>query len=85
MGFLVQYALASMALSVVLVYIYDHTIGQLVNRVTNTAVRVGVFVGAWTVVTAVLGSRGFGKGVSALRQRTKDMDNEIGTLPKDVH
>ena len=85
MGFLVQYALASMALSVVLVYIYDHTIGQLVNRVTNTAVRVGVFVGAWAAATAFLGSRGFTKAVSALRQRTKGMDNEIGTLPKDVH
>ena len=85
MGFLVQYALASMALSVALIFIYDHTIGHLINRVTTATVRVGVFVGAWTVVTAVLGSRGFGKGVSALRQRTKDMDNEIGTLPKDVH
>ena len=85
MGILVQYALASMALSVILVYIYDHTIGHLVNRVTNTTVRTGVFVGAWTVVTAFLGSRGFAKAVSSLRQRTKGMDNEIITLPKDVH
>ena len=71
MGILVQYALASMALSVILVYIYDHTIGHLVNRVTTAAVRVGVFVGAWTVVTAFLGTRGVTKAVSALRQRTK--------------
>ena len=81
---LIQYALASMALSVILVYIYDHTIGHLVNRITNTTVRAGVFVGAWTVVTAILGTRGFTKGVSALRQRTKSLDNEIGPIPKDV-
>lgn len=84
MGFLVQYALASMALSVALIYIYDHTIGHLVHRVTNTAVRTGVFVGVWTVVTAFLGTRGFAKGVGALRKRTKGLDNGIGTLPKDV-
>ena len=85
MGFLIKYALASMALSVFLLFIYDQTIGRLVTRVTNTTVRAGVFVGVWTAVTAFLGWRGFGKGVSSLRQRTKSMDNAIGTLPKDVH
>ena len=85
MGFLVQYALASMALAAIFVFIYDHTIGHLVNRVTQTTVRAGVFVGAWTMVTAFLGARGFKKTVNSLRQKTKSMDNEIGTLPKDVH
>ena len=70
MGFLVQYALASLLLSVVLLYIYDHTIGQVVNRAPSV-VRVGVFVGAWTVITTILGVRGFAKAVSALRQKTK--------------
>ena len=84
MGVFVQYALASMLLSGLLVYIYDHTIGHLVNRITTTIVRVGVFVGAWTSVTAFLGTRGLTRAVSALRQRTKSVDNEIGTIPKDV-
>ena len=66
MGFLVQYALASLLLSIVLVYLYDHTIGQVANRATST-VRVGVFVGAWTAITTILGVRGFAKAVSALR------------------
>ena len=85
MGFLVQYAIASMVLAGILVFIYDHTIGHVVKNVTNTTVRAGVFVGAWTAVTAFLGSRGFKKSVSALRQKTKDMDNEVRVLPKDVH
>ena len=78
MGFLVQYALASLLLSVVLVFIYDHTVGQAVNR----TVRVGVFVGAWAVITTILGVRGFSKAVSALRQKTKGVDNEISPVPK---
>ena len=71
-----------MVLAVALVYLYDHTIGQVVNRVTST-VRVGVFVGAWTAATALLGTRGVSKGVSALRQRTKGLDSELATLPKE--
>ena len=67
MGIFVQYAMASLLLSVALVYIYDHTIGQFVNR----AVRVGVFVGVWTAVTAILGTRGFSKAVRALRDKTR--------------
>ena len=78
MGFLVQYALASLLLSVALMYIYDHTVGQTVNRV----VRVGVFVGAWAAITTILGVRGFSKAVSALRQKTKGVDNEISPVPK---
>lgn len=85
MGFLVQYAIASMMLSAIIVYIYDHTIGHLLDRITYATVRLGIFVGAWTLVTAILGSRGFGKGVSSLRQKTKDTANVISTLPKDVH
>ena len=83
MGIFVQYALASLLLAVALVYIYDHTVGQVVNRVTNTAVRAGVFVGAWTAVTTLLGVRGIAKAVSALREKTKGVENEIGTRPKD--
>ena len=84
MGVFFQYALASLLLAVALVYIYDHTIGQVVNRVTNTAARVGVFVGAWTAVTSLLGMRGFSKAVHTLRQKTKGVNNEIGPPPKDV-
>ena len=64
MGFLVQYALASLLLSVVLVYLYDHTIGQAVNRV----VRIGVFVGAWAAVTTFLGDRGFTRLIRDMRK-----------------
>ena len=81
MGFLVQYALASLLLAAVIVYLYDHTIGQVVNRVPSV-VRVGVFVSAWTVITTILGVRGFSKAVSALRQKTKGVDNEISPVPK---
>jgi len=82
-GVFAQYALASLILSVALVYIYDHTIGQVVNRVTGT-VRVSVFVGAWTALTAFLGIRAFGKAVRGLRQRTKGVGTELSPLPKDV-
>lgn len=71
MGFLVQYALASLLLSIALVYLYDHTIGQVINRITGTAVRTGVFVGVWTAVTTFLGARGFSKAVHALREKTR--------------
>ena len=81
MGFLVQYALARLLLAAALLWIYDHTIGQVVNRATST-VRVGVFVGAWTVITAFLGLRGFGEAVRALRAKTKGVDNEISPVPK---
>ena len=83
MGVFFQYALASMLLSVALVYFYDHTVGQVVNRATST-VRVGVFAGAWTAVTAFLGLRGFSKAVRALREKTKTkgVDDQIGPVPK---
>ncbi len=83
MGIFVQYALASMLLAVALVYIYDHTIGQAINRVTSAA-RVGIFVGAWTGLTALLGVQGFTKAVRALRAKTKGVADEISTLPKDT-
>ncbi len=83
MGVFAQYALASLILSVALVYIWDHTIGQAVNRVTG-AVRPGVFVAAWTALTAFLGMRGFAKAVRGLRQRTKGVGTEVSPLPKDV-
>lgn len=85
MGFLVKYALTAFAITALILFIYDHTVGRVVNRAAITTVRVGVFVSAWTAVTALLGMRGVTKGVSALRQRTKDADTKIGTLPKDVH
>ena len=83
MGWLVQYAVASLILGAALVYIYDHTLGQIVNRVTGP-VRAGIFVGAWTLLTTFLGLRGFTKGVRWLRERTKGVDNEIVPLPKDA-
>ena len=83
MGIFLQFALASMLLSVALVYFYDHTVGQVVNRATST-VRVGVFVGAWTAITTILGLRGFGKAVRALRgkTKTKGVDGAISPVPK---
>ena len=80
MGVFVQYALASLLLSVALLYIYDHTIGPAANRV----VRVGVFVGAWTVITTILGARSFTNAVRALRQKTKGVESEESPQPKDI-
>lgn len=85
MKFLVQYTLIAFGGAAVILFIYDHTIGSLVNRVTHTTTRAGVFVGTWTLVTTLLGMRGVKKTVSSLRQRTKSMDDKISTLPKDVH
>ena len=75
MGIFFQYAMASLLLSVALVYIYDHTIGQVVNRATSAVVRVGVVAGAGAALTAFLGLRGFSKAVSALREKTKGGDS----------
>lgn len=85
MGIFFQYAMASLILSIVLVYIYDHTIGQVVNRGVTGTVRAGIFVGAWTALTAFLGARGFAKAVRGLREKTKGVGDEKNSpLPKDT-
>ena len=85
MGFLVKYALTAVAITALILFIYDHTVGRVVNRATTAAARPGVAASAGAAAAAILGMSGVTKAVSWLRQKTKETDTKIGTLPKDVH
>ena len=82
---LIQYGLLSILLSVFVMYLYDHTIGRVVNHVTAATIRVGVFASVWTILTIFLGARSFTKMVTALRHRTKSLGYKVVPIPKDVH
>ena len=85
MGFLAKYALTAVAITALILFIYDHTLGRLFKGATTAAVKPGVVASAGAVAAAILGMSGVTKGVKWLRQKTKDVDTKIGTLPKDVH
>lgn len=85
MGFLVKYALTAFAITALILFIYDHTLGRVVKGAAATAARPGAVASAGAVATAILGMSGVTKAVRWLRQKTKDTDTKIGTLPNDVH
>ena len=85
MGFLVKYALTAFAITALILFIYDHTLGRVFKGATAAVARPGVVASAGGLVTAILGMSGVTKATRWLRQKTKEVDTKIGTLPKDVH
>ena len=67
MGWLLNYTLASIAASFVVVKIFDYIFTEAASGLGSVA-RFGLFVGTWTAVTAKAGMNGFTKRVRQIRQ-----------------
>jgi len=71
-GWLVNYILASMVASFIVVKIFDYIFGAVTSSLASGA-RLGLFVAIWTGVTAKAGMGSFTKRVRQLKQGiTKD-------------
>ena len=66
-GWLAGYTLASIVAAVIVVKIFDYVFAGVTGSVASS-VRVVLFVGAWTAVTAKAGIHGFSQKVQQLRQ-----------------
>ena len=66
MGWLVNYILASMVASFIVVKIFDYIFAGATSGLVSIA-RFGLFVVTWTAVTAQAGMHGFTKRVRQLR------------------
>ena len=58
MSWLVGYVMASMVGAFVVVRIFDHIVAGVVGGAAG-AVKLGLFVGTWTAITATSGMRAF--------------------------
>ena len=67
MGWLINYLLASMVTSFVIVKIFDYIFAGVTSGLVSGA-RFPLFVVTWTAVTAKAGMHGFTKRVRQLRQ-----------------
>ena len=67
MGWLVNYILASMVASFIVVKIFDYIFAGVTNSLVSSA-RFGLFVVTWAAVTAKAGMLGVTKQVRQLRQ-----------------
>ena len=67
MGWLLNYVLASMAASFIVVKIFDYIFAGAASGLVSSA-RACLFVGTWTAVTAQAGMHGFSKRIRQLRQ-----------------
>lgn len=75
MGWLIGPTIASAMVAYVAVRIFSYIFGEANSGVANAA-RAGVFVAAWTAVTAGSGMRGFNKRVRKLRALTRVMGSK---------
>jgi hypothetical protein len=73
--------LASMAAAFIAVKIFDYLFAGVSNSLTSGA-RAGVFVVAWTAVTARAGMNGFTKKVRQLRQSNADARDRLDAITK---
>lgn len=76
MGWLIGPVVASWAVAFLVVRIFDYVVGGATNKVVDVT-RAGLFVSAWTAVTAGTGMRGFDKRVRGLRRRTRGIKGEV--------
>ena len=67
MGWLVGYTVASIVAAFIAVRIFDYVFAGVVGSLASTA-RLGVFVIAWTAVTARSGMHGVTTSMRQLRQ-----------------
>lgn len=81
MGWLVGYTLASFAAAYIVSRIFDHVCSGMTGGVVNAA-RAGLFVTAWTAVTAKSGMRGFTDKVRKLRKSNADASDRLDALMK---
>lgn len=71
MSWLVGPTLASFVAAFIVVKLFDWIFSGLTGSMASVA-RAGLFVSAWTAVTAKAGMRGFGQKVRQLRQGNQE-------------
>jgi hypothetical protein len=80
-GWLVGNVLASLVAAVIVVRIFDYIFAGVTGSVVNVA-RAGVFVAAWSGVTARAGMHGFASKVRQLRAGNAAMKVRLDAVTK---
>ena len=86
MGFLVGYTIASMVGALFVVRIFDYIVSGIADGMHNTAkggLKVGLFVGTWTAITAGQGMRDFTSRVRRLRQMNREVSSLLDAPSKE--